>query len=643
VTDEVTTPMAGGVLAPFVLLPRAALEWPAARREVVLQHELLHLRGLDPLRALAARCAAAIYWFHPLVWIAGREAVLARESACDEQVVALGTRPSLYASVLLELADASGRTPIPAAVLPMIQRSLLETRLMSILKRDRPGGGRRLTIVAVALMSLVALSVAVAAPQEQDPPKPVKPPKPPVVEPVLAEEPIEPVLAEQSVVPDLPPLPALGKLAPLPPLDAEPMPALAPFAEPMPSELPYGEPMPALAPFAESMPTPGIAATPALAPQASGVWTVPESEPAVAPVPGVWSVPAPRAALAPLPEPPACAWDGSGGLSYNGSMSMTSTGGYRVIEGIGKADGNLMMKKVVDGVTLCLQTRGDVEFTEDMTGIQRIGDGGSVLLATVGEDREQAMEITGTAPTDHQWAIDGQPTPFDEEARVWRDSLLEVLGRFWEISTIRGEVSSLRGEASSLRGHMSSLRGEASALRGEASGLRGKASSLRGERSALQGEISAIRGQLSAMRGEVSSHQGEISALTAERSRASETEFESIEAQIAEHRQAIEILAAEIEEVDVEARVEAVERQIEALEFESRVEEYEAQAEQLQTGERMEQLQEEMEAFQLESELRMQEIQVQIEGLNAEERIGALQQELELHLQQLQLARERTR
>jgi beta-lactamase regulating signal transducer with metallopeptidase domain len=267
VSDAVDTPMAGGVLAPFVLLPREALAWPSTRRRVVLQHELAHVRGLDPLRALVARVAAALYWFHPLVWIAGRDAVLARESACDETVVELGTRPSLYATVLLELSGPTAGSPIPALVLPMIQRSLLETRLMSILKSDRPRAGRRLLLATAAVMSVAALSVAAAAPQEETsqeegPPKvrveKVKPevvvapevrvvpkvrvetaaPEPKVrVETVLSEPKVrvETVLSEPKVRVETTVSPKVRVVAPEPAQAAEPEvaaePALAPAVE----------------------------------------------------------------------------------------------------------------------------------------------------------------------------------------------------------------------------------------------------------------------------------------------------------------------------------------------------------------------------------------------------------------------------
>jgi hypothetical protein len=76
---RVGTPMAAGVWRPLVFLPATAREWTAECRDVVLAHEMAHLAVRDPLRHLTARLAVACYWFHPLAWLAAREATMARE------------------------------------------------------------------------------------------------------------------------------------------------------------------------------------------------------------------------------------------------------------------------------------------------------------------------------------------------------------------------------------------------------------------------------------------------------------------------------------------------------------------------------------------------------------------------------------
>ena len=163
-SDRVVTPMAGGLLRPTVFVPPDACAWDAERRDIVLAHEIAHLAGNDPLRQIVARVVLAIYWFHPLAWLAARQAEAAREQACDEAVIALGTRPSTYARVLLDFADGMPAASPAIAALPMIQRTLLEKRLMAILNNDARPRTRRLVMLPAIAVSALTLTVAAAQP-----------------------------------------------------------------------------------------------------------------------------------------------------------------------------------------------------------------------------------------------------------------------------------------------------------------------------------------------------------------------------------------------------------------------------------------------------------------------------------------------
>src|SRR6185503_3462492 len=107
------------------------------RRDIVLTHEIAHLANGDPRRHLVSRLACAMYWFHPLVWLAVRESIADCEEACDERVLSLGVRPSTYADLLLDFA--AGPVLNPNVAVAMVRRFRLEQRIMSILEnRPRP-------------------------------------------------------------------------------------------------------------------------------------------------------------------------------------------------------------------------------------------------------------------------------------------------------------------------------------------------------------------------------------------------------------------------------------------------------------------------------------------------------------------------
>jgi beta-lactamase regulating signal transducer with metallopeptidase domain/protocatechuate 3,4-dioxygenase beta subunit len=159
-----TMPMTCGVVRPVVLLPVEADDWPAERRRLVLLHELAHVRRRDCLSQLLAQVACALYWFHPLAWVAARQLRLERERACDDQVLLVGSRASDYASLLLETARLlrSARVPALAAV-AMAQRSQLEGRLLAVLDPHRSRRSPSPAAVGFAFAALAAVLLPLAA------------------------------------------------------------------------------------------------------------------------------------------------------------------------------------------------------------------------------------------------------------------------------------------------------------------------------------------------------------------------------------------------------------------------------------------------------------------------------------------------
>jgi beta-lactamase regulating signal transducer with metallopeptidase domain len=162
-SESVATPMTGGLQRPVILLPASAAEWSPERRAVVLSHELIHVRRRDALRQLVRRTVLALYWFHPLAWIASRHATLASEKACDEGVLALGVRPSDYARHLLFMATGSSRGPRVLAI-PIVHPSQLERRITSILARRRPCPSRARAALTLTVLGVAGVFVAAARP-----------------------------------------------------------------------------------------------------------------------------------------------------------------------------------------------------------------------------------------------------------------------------------------------------------------------------------------------------------------------------------------------------------------------------------------------------------------------------------------------
>jgi beta-lactamase regulating signal transducer with metallopeptidase domain len=145
-------PMTWGWWHPVVLLPRQALQWPDARRRVVLLHELAHIKRRDYLTQIVAQLVCALYWFNPLVWLAARQMRIEREGACDDLVLAGGCKASDYAGQLVEIAGSFRRVPQMAAI-AMARSSQLEGRIAAIVDASR---NRRLrSAAALAVLAVI--------------------------------------------------------------------------------------------------------------------------------------------------------------------------------------------------------------------------------------------------------------------------------------------------------------------------------------------------------------------------------------------------------------------------------------------------------------------------------------------------------
>jgi beta-lactamase regulating signal transducer with metallopeptidase domain len=80
-------PMTCGFLNPAIVFPLDAQTWAREDLQRAIMHELEHVRRGDRLIHCLARVACAMYWFHPLVWIAWRQLTLEAERSCDEAVL----------------------------------------------------------------------------------------------------------------------------------------------------------------------------------------------------------------------------------------------------------------------------------------------------------------------------------------------------------------------------------------------------------------------------------------------------------------------------------------------------------------------------------------------------------------------------
>ncbi|MGH7505251.1 MAG: M56 family metallopeptidase, partial [Longimicrobiales bacterium] len=208
-------PMTWGILRATIVLPSSAAEWPIERLDAVVRHELAHIRRRDTLTQLIADIACAVYWFNPLAWLAAYRLRIEREHACDDEVLASGSRASDYAEQLLLLTRSLRRARATSlTAIAMARPAQLEGRLTALLDEDRSRSRLSRGAVARGWLAAAALVLPLAmiglAP----------------VHPLAAEAPF----AGHQPIPPMPPIPSMPSLPAMPPIPPmPPMPAMPPM------------------------------------------------------------------------------------------------------------------------------------------------------------------------------------------------------------------------------------------------------------------------------------------------------------------------------------------------------------------------------------------------------------------------------
>ncbi|MGQ0633605.1 MAG: carboxypeptidase regulatory-like domain-containing protein [Planctomycetaceae bacterium] len=166
-STQTVVPLCVGWRHPAIILPADWRDWSPKTLRAVFAHELSHVVRADVAWQLLALFACALYWFHPLAWLAARRMRTERESACDDGVLSAGESPAVYARILVDIAERlSVSPPAPAVAVAMAARADLEHRICGIMaiNRSRLPVGRRLGRTLGLTMLATAVAVGILSP-----------------------------------------------------------------------------------------------------------------------------------------------------------------------------------------------------------------------------------------------------------------------------------------------------------------------------------------------------------------------------------------------------------------------------------------------------------------------------------------------
>lgn len=157
--NRVAGPLTVGVIRPLILLPITALTSLSPEQlEVVLAHELAHIRRADYFWNLLQTMIETLFFFHPAVWWISHRLREQRELCCDDIAVATCQDPAVYASALLRLEEERRLHLHLAMALDGNQsRVSLRARILRILgdPEEQPRNFKPLSLAGMAAMLLL--------------------------------------------------------------------------------------------------------------------------------------------------------------------------------------------------------------------------------------------------------------------------------------------------------------------------------------------------------------------------------------------------------------------------------------------------------------------------------------------------------
>lgn len=152
----VDTPVLVGWLRPVILLPLAvACEFPVSQVELILAHELAHLKRWDPVANLFQVVMETLHFYHPVVHWISRDVRNEREICCDRLALPItGGNRQEFAATLAQLGELREH---PGKLMLAANGGVLLDRVQYMVFPAAHGARKRVPARTVALILGAAL------------------------------------------------------------------------------------------------------------------------------------------------------------------------------------------------------------------------------------------------------------------------------------------------------------------------------------------------------------------------------------------------------------------------------------------------------------------------------------------------------
>ena len=170
VSRRTNVPLVIGCLRPVILIPLSAVSGLSPHQlEALILHELAHIRRLDAVTNILLTAVETILFYHPAVWWVSRQVRIEREHCCDDFAVSACGDAGLYVEALTSLEEWKVTSGLLLTAKLAANGGRLKDRVARLL--DAPVQSPKVSLSAMtglALLSLLAVSVALAAPRGKD-------------------------------------------------------------------------------------------------------------------------------------------------------------------------------------------------------------------------------------------------------------------------------------------------------------------------------------------------------------------------------------------------------------------------------------------------------------------------------------------
>lgn len=159
---EISSPFLTGILRPKIVIPDR--HFSDKEVEMILTHELTHLRNQDVLFKSFASVVQCFHWFNPIVYLYLNKVYEYCEYACDESVIKICNKAELeqYARLIISLA---GKKRVYEPSMPLISSEIkvMKRRIFHIMKHEKKKQSRKVAAAVAAILAMCPVTVYASA------------------------------------------------------------------------------------------------------------------------------------------------------------------------------------------------------------------------------------------------------------------------------------------------------------------------------------------------------------------------------------------------------------------------------------------------------------------------------------------------